>query len=121
MTISGDSGIGRSVAVMYALEGACGACHHAQALHYPILRLTADIYQYAAGADVAIVYLPEEEVDAQETKRLIVQAGQECITIAQDIREEEGCNRIVAQVVKAWGQIDILVNNASGKFLFPVE
>lgn len=81
----GDSGIGRAVAVMYAME----------------------------GADVAIVYLPEEEVDAQETKRLIEQNGQQALLIPQDIREEEGCNRIVDTVIREFGAIDVLVNNAS--------
>lgn len=67
------------------------------------------------GADVAIVYLPEEEVDAQETKRLIEQAGQICLTIPQDIREEEGCKRVIDLVVREFGRIDVLVNNASGE------
>lgn len=65
------------------------------------------------GADVAIVYLPEEEVDAQETKRLIEQNGQQALLIPQDIREEEGCNRIVDTVIREFGAIDVLVNNAS--------
>ena len=37
------------------------------------------------GADVAIVYLPEEEVDAQETKRLIEKEGRTCICIPKDV------------------------------------
>lgn len=64
------------------------------------------------GADVAIVYLAEEEADAQETKRLIVQAGQQCLCIPQDIRDEEGCKRVIEQVVREFGRIDVLVNNA---------
>ncbi|KAL7417344.1 hypothetical protein BDY24DRAFT_377566, partial [Mrakia frigida] len=87
----GDSGIGRAAAVMFALE----------------------------GADVAIVYLPEEEVDAQETKRLIEQAGQICLTIPQDIREEEGCKRVIDLVVREFGRIDVLVNNASVMYDVP--
>jgi NAD(P)-dependent dehydrogenase (short-subunit alcohol dehydrogenase family) len=59
------------------------------------------------------VYLPEEQVDAEKTKQLIVAAGQECLLIPQDIRDEQGCNRVIEQVVAAWGRIDILVNNAS--------
>jgi len=81
----GDSGIGRACAVMYGME----------------------------GADVAIVYLPEEQVDAEKTKQLIVAAGRECLLIPQDIRDEQGCNRVIEQCVQAWGRIDILVNNAS--------
>lgn len=102
----GDSGIGKAAAVMFAME----------------------------GADVAIVYLPEEEVDAKDTERLILKngepflsisvaprcvadgsllTGRECILIPQDIRDEQGCNRIVETVVQKWGRIDVLVNNAS--------
>lgn len=57
--------------------------------------------------------MPEEQVDAEKTKQLIVAAGQECLLIPQDIRDEQGCNRVIEQVVQAWGRIDILVNNAS--------
>jgi len=81
----GDSGIGRAAAVMFAME----------------------------GADVAIVYLPEEQVDADKTKALITAAGRECICIPQDIRDEQGCKRVIETVVAAWGRIDVLVNNAS--------
>ncbi|ORX39170.1 putative oxidoreductase [Kockovaella imperatae] len=87
----GDSGIGRAAAVMYAME----------------------------GADVAIVYLPEEQVDAEKTKQLIVQTGQQCLLIPQDIRDEQGCNRIIETVVQAWGRIDVLVNNASVMYSIP--
>ena len=65
------------------------------------------------GADVAIVYLPEEQVDADKTKALITAAGRECICIPQDIRDEQGCKRVIETVVAAWGRIDVLVNNAS--------
>jgi hypothetical protein len=81
----GDSGIGRAAAVMYALE----------------------------GADVAIVYLPEEQVDAEKTKAMIETAGRQCLLFPQDIRDEAGCKRVIDSVVQAWGRIDVLVNNAS--------
>ncbi|KAK4685083.1 hypothetical protein P7C73_g5077, partial [Tremellales sp. Uapishka_1] len=87
----GDSGIGRAAAVMFALE----------------------------GADVAIVYLPEEQVDAEKTKSLIVAAGRQCILLPQDIRDEEGCKRVIDTVVQAWGRIDVLVNNASVMYSIP--
>jgi len=81
----GDSGIGRAVAVMFAME----------------------------GADVAIVYLPEEEVDAQATKKLVEKYGRQCLCLAKDIREEANCKAIVEAVLKTYGCINILVNNAS--------
>jgi NAD(P)-dependent dehydrogenase (short-subunit alcohol dehydrogenase family) len=81
----GDSGIGKAAAVAFAME----------------------------GADVAIVYLPEEQVDANNVQKTIQSYGRECLLIPQDLRSEEGCKRVVDVVVKAWGRIDVLVNNSS--------
>jgi NAD(P)-dependent dehydrogenase (short-subunit alcohol dehydrogenase family) len=64
-------------------------------------------------AQVAIVYLPEEQVDADKVKQIVISYGRECICIPQDIRDEAGCKRIIETCVQAWGRIDILVNNAS--------
>lgn len=80
----GDSGIGRSVAILYARE----------------------------GADVAIVYL-NEHTDANETKQLVEQEGQRCLPIAGDVGDEQFCQQAVEQVVKEFGHLDILVNNAA--------
>lgn len=81
----GDSGIGRAVAIAYAKE----------------------------GANVAIVYLEEEEEDAQETKRLAEQFGGQCLTIASDVRVAEKCRQAVQKTLLAFGQLNILVNNAA--------
>lgn len=80
----GDSGIGRAVACAYALE----------------------------GADVAIVYLNEHQ-DAEKTKKLIEKTGQKCLSISGDVGEEDFCQKAVAQVIKEFGTLDILVNNAA--------
>ena len=64
MITGGDSGIGRAVAIMYAQE----------------------------GADMAIVYL-EEHGDAEETQRMVEQAGRRCLRIAGDIGDEKFCQR----------------------------
>lgn len=80
----GDSGIGRSVAVLYARE----------------------------GADVAIVYLSEDE-DARETQRHIEAEGRQCLLIRGDVQERKFCEDAVQQTVKRFGQLDILVNNAA--------
>ena len=80
----GDSGIGRSVAVMFAKE----------------------------GADVAIVYLNEHE-DAKETQRLVEAEGERCILIPGDIGDEAFCRKAVEQTVRELGHLDILVNNAA--------
>ena len=81
----GDSGIGRAVAVAYAKE----------------------------GANVAIVYLAEEQEDADETKRLAEQFGTKCLLIPSDVRSKTKCQEAVDQTVAEFGQLNILVNNAA--------
>jgi NAD(P)-dependent dehydrogenase (short-subunit alcohol dehydrogenase family) len=81
----GDSGIGRAVAIAFARE----------------------------GADVVINYLPSEEIDAQETMRIIKQAGQKAVAISGDITDENFCKALVKKTVEQLGSIDILVNNAA--------
>ncbi len=80
----GDSGIGRSVAVLFARE----------------------------GADVAIVYLNEHE-DAEETKQAVEKEGRRCLTIAGDVKDFQFCKDAVQRTVDAFGGLDILVNNAA--------
>lgn len=80
----GDSGIGRAVAVLYARE----------------------------GADVAIVYLAAHE-DAAETKRCVEAEGRRCVAIAGDVKDAAFCRRAVDEAVRAFGRLDILVNNAA--------
>jgi NAD(P)-dependent dehydrogenase (short-subunit alcohol dehydrogenase family) len=81
----GDSGIGRAVAVLYARE----------------------------GADVAIVYLPEEHEDAEETRRAVEREGRMALLLPGDVRDTEFCRRAVEQTVGEFGHLDILVNNAA--------
>jgi len=80
----GDSGIGRAVALAFARE----------------------------GADVAILYL-EEEDDARETARRVEAKGRRCFLHRCDIREKAACERAVAILVPELGGLDILVNNAA--------
>src|SRR5262245_47310430 len=81
----GDSGIGRAVAVLYARE----------------------------GADVAIACLPEEQVDANETRRAIEQQGRKCRVLEGDITSLEVCQRLIDSTVAELGHLDILVSNAA--------
>ncbi|MCM4155530.1 SDR family oxidoreductase [Gramella sp. AN32] len=83
----GDSGIGRSVAVHFARE----------------------------GADVAIAYLNEDE-DALETQKLVEKEGQSCHLMRGDLKSDVFCKKIVTDTVKKFGKIDILVNNAAMQF-----
>ena len=86
----GDSGIGKSVAIHFAKE----------------------------GADIAIVYL-EETKDASRTKALIEKQGRRCMLIEGDISDREFCTSAVRQVAKRFGRIDILVNNAAEQHTGP--
>ena len=81
----GDSGIGRAVAVLYARE----------------------------GADIAIVYLEEEQSDAEETRDAVEAEGKRCLLIPGDVRDPKFCERAVQRVVDELGKLDILVNNAA--------
>ncbi|MBB2711070.1 UNVERIFIED_ORG: hypothetical protein GGE53_002716 [Rhizobium etli] len=85
----GDSGIGRAVAIAYARE----------------------------GADLVISYLDEDE-DADETKRLVEQAGRKAVLVSGDIQDPAHCRQIVDTAVKELGGIDILVNNAAHQASF---
>ncbi len=81
----GDSGIGRAVAVLYARE----------------------------GADVGIVYLQEEQRDADETRMAVEQEGRRCLLIPGDVKDPAFCREAVDRVVKEFGKLDVLVNNAA--------
>ncbi|MDQ3855649.1 MAG: SDR family oxidoreductase [Chloroflexota bacterium] len=80
----GDSGIGRAVALAFARE----------------------------GADVLISYL-NEEPDAQETLRVVQEAGRKGVAVPGDIGDEAHCQQIVQRAVQEFGKLDILVNNAA--------
>ncbi|HEX8720238.1 MAG TPA: SDR family oxidoreductase [Pyrinomonadaceae bacterium] len=81
----GDSGIGRAVAVLFARE----------------------------GADVGIVYLREEQGDAEETREAVEREGRRALLIPGDVRDARFCRRAVERVVEEFGKLDILVNNAA--------
>ena len=81
----GDSGIGRAVAVIYARE----------------------------GADVAIVYLPEEQSDADDTRELIAALGRKALLLPGDLTDPAFCKEVVEQTMHQLGAIDILVSNAA--------
>ncbi|WP_043539957.1 SDR family oxidoreductase [Salinarimonas rosea] len=80
----GDSGIGRSVAVLFARE----------------------------GADVTVVHLAEDE-DAEETRRAVEAEGRRCLVLSGDVSDEAFCRFAVARTLEAFGRLDVLVNNAA--------
>lgn len=79
----GDSGIGRATAILFARE----------------------------GADVAIVYLDEED-DAEKTADLIRAEGARSLLLKGDIGQVSFCEEVVARTLKEFGRLDVLVNNA---------
>jgi NAD(P)-dependent dehydrogenase (short-subunit alcohol dehydrogenase family) len=81
----GDSGIGRSVAVLFARE----------------------------GANIAIVYTRPEQRDADETRQAVENEGATCLLIPGDVRNSSFCDRVVRRTVDTFGRLDILVNNAA--------
>ncbi|KAJ4287877.1 hypothetical protein N0V88_007495 [Collariella sp. IMI 366227] len=85
----GDSGIGRSVAVLFARE----------------------------GADVSIVYLPEEQPDAEDTRKMVEEEGGTCLLIPGDLMDYKKCKDAVQKHVDAFGVIHVLVNNASKQMM----
>lgn len=81
----GDSGIGRSVAYLYARE----------------------------GADIAITYLAAEEADALVTQQAIEKEGGKCLLLAGDLTHPSFCREVVEQTINEFGHLDILVSNAA--------
>src|SRR3954452_5879042 len=81
----GDSGIGRAVALAFARE----------------------------GADVAISYLEDEQPDADETARVVRDAGRTALQLPGDLQDEGYCRTLVDRAAQELGGVDILVNNAA--------
>ncbi len=83
----GDSGIGRAVALHFAVE----------------------------GADIAIAYL-DEGTDALETQKLVEETGRKCILFKGDVSKKEFCDKVMKQTRSQFGELNILVNNAAQQF-----
>jgi len=81
----GDSGIGRAVAVLFARE----------------------------GADVTIVYLPDEQQDAEGTRDMVEREGKQCLLVAGNLMDNNTCKEAIQKHVDKFGVIHVLVNNAS--------
>lgn len=85
LVTGGDSGIGRAVCLAFARE----------------------------GADVVFTHLPEEADEADETARLVREAGRKAVPVLCDIRDEAECAALVDRAVSELGRLDVLVNNAA--------
>jgi len=69
-----SSGIGRSVAILMARE----------------------------GADISIVYLPQEQTDAEDTKRMVEAENRTCLLLPGDLRKYDFCRHAVEEHVKQY-------------------
>jgi NAD(P)-dependent dehydrogenase (short-subunit alcohol dehydrogenase family) len=85
LVTGGDSGIGRAVCVLFARE----------------------------GADLALVYLPEEQSDAETTAEAVRSEGRRCILIPGDVTSRTFCEAAVERTGAELGALDVLVNNAA--------
>ncbi len=83
----GDSGIGRSVAVHFARE----------------------------GAHIAIIYL-EENSDALETKKLVEKEAKACLLLQGDLRDPAFCKEAISMCIAQYNTLNIVVNNAAVQF-----
>lgn len=81
----GDSGIGRAIAILYAME----------------------------GADSVIAYLPDEQKDAEDTKKTVEEHKGKCYLFPTDVSEQENCKKLVDFALEKMGAINIVVNNAA--------
>jgi len=86
----GDSGIGRAAAIMFAREGCSG---------------------------ITITYLPEEEPDARDAQRSLEEAGARVNLVSGDLMNENHCKAVIDSHIKAFGKLNILVNNASKQIM----
>ena len=87
----GDSGIGRAIAILYAME----------------------------GADSMIAYLPDEQKDAEETKEAVEKNGGKCYLFPTDLTKKENCAELAKKAISEMGAINILVNNAAYQNMIP--
>ncbi|BCM93162.1 general stress protein 39 [Abditibacteriota bacterium] len=84
LVTGGDSGIGRAVAIAFALE----------------------------GADVAIFY-NQNDADAAVTRQVVESKGRRCLVIKGDVRDSDQCREAVARTITEYGALNVLVNNAA--------
>jgi len=67
------------------------------------------------GARVAITSRKPENLDTMKSE--IESEGGQCFAVAGDVRDFEAVENSIAETVKEFGKIDIVVNGAAGNFL----
>ncbi|KAF9261654.1 oxidoreductase-like protein [Marasmius fiardii PR-910] len=84
----GNSGIGRAIAILFAME----------------------------GADNFITYLPEEKEEAQDTRAYVEKYGRRCHIMQANLNKKENCKKVIEEALAAMGTINFLINNQSSQF-----
>ena len=85
LVTGGDSGIGRAVAIAYAVE----------------------------GVDVVAIAFDQSDDNAVEAARTVEGKGRRCPKLKGDISRKAECGWLVQETVGAFGRLDVLVNNAA--------
>lgn len=77
-------------------------------------------YFLELGAKVAITSRNIEKLE-NTVQELTQKTGGQCMAVACDVRHYDQVENMLDEVVKNFGEVDILVNNAAGNFIAPTE
>ncbi|MBS7788219.1 SDR family oxidoreductase [Flavobacterium sp. CYK-55] len=77
-------------------------------------------YFMELGANVAITSRNLEKLQTTAAE-LEQSTGAKCLPLACDVRHYDQVENMLAEVLKAYGKVDVLLNNAAGNFISPTE
>lgn len=72
------------------------------------------------GAKLVIASRTVDELEAA-AKRIAEESGSECLAVPTDVKSEDACIALIERTIDAFGRIDILINNAGGTRMGPLE
>ena len=77
-------------------------------------------YFLELGAKVAITSRNIDKLQ-NTAKELEAETGGTCLPVQCDVRHYDQVENVLAEVLKSFGQVDVLLNNAAGNFISPTE
>ncbi|HQW69451.1 MAG TPA: SDR family NAD(P)-dependent oxidoreductase, partial [Flavobacterium sp.] len=77
-------------------------------------------YFLELGANVAITSRDLEKLKTTAAE-LETATGSKCLPIQCDVRHYDQVEAMLAEVLKSFGKVDVLLNNAAGNFISPTE